>query len=37
MGRRRRRERLGFGLYVQAFQLVATGLRASAAVGCVVR
>jgi hypothetical protein len=28
---------VGFGLYVQAFQLVATGLRASAAVGCVVR
>jgi len=28
---------VGFGLYVQAFQLVATGLRASAAVGGVVR
>ncbi len=28
---------VGFGLYVQAFQLVANGLRASAAVGCVVR
>ena len=28
---------VGFGLYVQAFQLVANGVRASAAVGCVVR